>query len=508
MSEDLAALNAQFVDAYATGGYTAAEPIARRILAAVGRWWLGGNAQAQSIRAQMRYTLARAALDRGDAAAAETEAAAGLKAAGAARQLRAPLIGLDEVLLRVTVAEIRAARGRAQEALDELDLAARIDDGAAHPQWHEGQVHLLLARQWSLQSLGRFDESERAAVQALETASAHEPDLVPAALERLSMIRRLSGSGDGDDHHLDAAAAIGRAQDLGAPQRGELARHLASRALETGDLDAAARHLDDAEREFLSLGDIRRASGAAVGRAEILRQRGDLDAAIAAAESARDQAAGIDDATGRIEALTVLGTALDAAGRSEEAVAAHDAARSVAEEAGDTLELIRIDVRRTVATYNQAVRLAQRGGSASAFGAATPAAHERVLARAADIAVPAALAADAIRFSLEPGPHRERWARQVSGPLGDTALRTLTALGRADEIAALLELIAASASLDPTPASADAPVGDGAAMPDRLDPPPRVRTSLGGAGALEEAIALAAERYGFAVRSDEVVDAW
>lgn len=506
MSEDLQALNAQFVDAYATGGYTAAEPIARRILAVVGRWWLGGNVQAQSIRAQMRYTLARAALDRGDGDAAEAEAAAGLKAVAAARTLKAPLVGLDEVLLRVTAAEIRAARGRAQEALDELDRAAVIDDGAEHPQWHEAQVHLLLARQWALQDLGRFDESERAAAQALKTASAHEPRLVPAALERLSMIRRLSGSGDDGDHHLDAAEAIAGAQDLDAAQRGELARHLASRAIETGDLDAAARHLDEAERAFGSLGDTRRAAGAAVGRAEILRQRGDLDGAIAAAERARDQAAGLDDTTGRIEAFTVLGTALDDAGRGAEAVAAHDAARAVAAEAGDTLELIRIDVRRTVATYNQAARLA--AGAVGAFGTGGADGHERVLTQAADIAVPAALAADAIRFGLEPGPHRERWTRQVSAPLGDTALRTLTALGRADEIAALLEHIAASATLDPAPPVAPDPGGDGATMPERLDPPPRVRTVPGGPGALDDAIARAQERYGFAVRSDEVIDAW
>src|SRR5690606_13514179 len=99
--------------------------------------------------------------------------------------------------------------------------------------------------------------------------------------------------------------------------------------------------------------------------------------------------------------------------------------------------------------FNVAVRAAQRvqqraqQGSAqrSAFGQAAEAAigDPEALAAAADVAVPAALAADAVRAGMDPGPVRESWMREVSLRVADAALQTLTALGRTDEIVDLLE---------------------------------------------------------------------
>ncbi|MGO3033249.1 MAG: hypothetical protein ACTIH8_07845, partial [Microbacterium gubbeenense] len=124
--------------------------------------------------------------------------------------------------------------------------------------------------------------------------------------------------------------------------------------------------------------------------------------------------------------------------------------------------------------------------------------RDEAFALSASIAVPAAFAADAVRFRMPPGEIRERWTREMALPVADSALQALTALGRADEIVDLLEHIAANASLDP--ATSD----DGA----QLDPPPRVRSLPGEPGAIWWAIDAASERYDIPVRTSEAVDAW
>lgn len=492
---------AAYARAYEEGGYRAAAPHAQRILAAVDRWWLRANGQAQVLAAQMRYTLARAAQDAGDAAAAADHVERGLRAADRARRAGDPRIAFERVMLLLTRAEARMSAGRAADALADLDEAAAIDDASGHPSWQEGQIHLLLARQWALQQQGRFDASQRAAREALERASQHEPRLVPTALDRLSMIRRLTGSADEGAQHLRTASAIQAAQGTRAVDRAEHARHRASLALETGDLAEAEEALAEAEELFRAAGDARSAAGAVVGFAEVARQRGDLDAAIAAARRAAEEAAHVGETTSRIEAHTVLASALDDAGRSDEALAAHDEARRLAAEAGDRIELVRIDVRRAVVLFNVAVRAAQRAQQRSAFGQAAGATtgDPEALAAAADVAVPAALAADAVRAGMDPGPVRESWMREVSLRVADAALQTLTALGRTDEIVDLLEHVAASATLDP----ADDPAGG-----DGLAPPPRVRSFPGREAPIAWAIAPAEERYGFRARADEEVTAW
>lgn len=492
---------AAYARAYEEGGYRAAAPHAQRILATVDRWWLRANGQAQVLAAQMRYTLARAAQDAGDAAAAADHVERGLRAADRARRAGDPRIAFERVMLLLTRAEARMSAGRAADALADLDEAAAIDDASGHPSWQEGQIHLLLARQWALQQQGRFDASERAAREALERASQHEPRLVPTALDRLSMIRRLTGSADEGAQHLRTASAIQAAQGTRAVDRAEHARHRASLALETGDLAEAEAALAEAEDLFRAAGDARSAAGAVVGFAEVARQRGDLDAAIAAARRAAEEAAHVGETTSRIEAHTVLASALDDAGRSDEALAAHDEARRLAAEAGDRIELVRIDVRRAVVLFNVAVRAAQRAQQRSAFGQAAGATtgDPEALAAAADVAVPAALAADAVRAGMDPGPVRESWMREVSLRVADAALQTLTALGRTDEIVDLLEHVAASATLDP----ADGPAGG-----DGLAPPPCVRSFPGREAPIAWAIAAAEERYGFRARADEEVTAW
>ncbi|WP_105565743.1 hypothetical protein [Microbacterium halophytorum] len=627
MSDDLQRLQEQCSAAYERGGYVGAAPFAERIIAAIDRSPQHG-AWAALVTAQMRYFLARAALDQGSRDAASGHLDEGFRAAATAEELGDPRWTQQRLLLLVSRAELRMTAGDADGALADLAEAERLDDLSSAPDWGEAQVHMRLAKQYALQEVGRFDESLRQAQIALELATAHEPRLVPEALQRLALVRRLTGAGDEGDHHLHAAAAIGATQDLGGPGRAELARSLASRALEVGDLAGAERHLDDAEREFSAVGDLRRAAYAGVGRADVLRQRHEFDAAVDAALAAVERAAELGEGSAQLEGWTVAGMAHDEAGRGALALEAHGRAREIAQREGDVLQLVRIDVRRGAAALNaagRAVQAEQRQGSAfgraarsgptgsdsavpdaaaadggggdcaaggrgpadaspstgggvgpddagagtvgdvsrmagepdararaaggrgpadaspstgggvgpdgpgagtvgdasrmagepdararaaggcgpadtspstgggvgpdgpgagtvgdasrtagepdpraRAAGATTvgpaPRTSSDCFAVTADIALPAALAADAIRFDMEPGPVRESWARELSTPLTDIALRALTGLGRADEIVALLEYAAATASLDPAPreAVAAAPVPGGA----------------------------------------------
>ena len=510
---DIQAVYEEYTSAYETGGYAAAEPIARQILAQVDKWWRRGDGTSQVLSAQMRYTIARASFDRGEFAAAFDEVRRGLEAVARARTVKDPRYAFEGLMLLLTRGELEMAEGRLDDALGTFFAAAQFDNESDHPLWFEAQANLLLAKQWALQSLGRFDESEQAANEALALASQHEPRLVPTALERIAMVRRLTG-GSGDEH-LAAAEAILSSQDARPADRAALAYNQASVALQRGDLEAAEEHLAEAEKAYLALGDVRSAVSATIGYAEIARQRQRTGEAVEAARRAVSRSAEVGDAGTSIEARTVLALALDDAGRGAEALGMLDDARAAA--ADDRMQLIRVDVHRTVIAYNIGIRHGGAPDGGSAFGAAAgqaprpagaggenaPRTREEAFALAASIAVPAAFASDAVRHELPPGEIRERWTREVSMRLADQALQALTALGRADEIVDLLEHVAASASAGvggaPDAAFETASAGG---------PPPRIRSFPGREGPVWWAIDAAEERYGLRARGMETVTAW
>lgn len=250
MAFDFDAEFAAYIAAYERGGYTAAAPHAERILAFANKWWR--RPRTHVVVANMHYTLARASQDGGDIDAAFSHIAAGMKAAKQATLIGDPRIAYEGLMLLLTRGELEMHAGDAGAALDTFFLAAQLENSSDHPQWFEAQTHLLLAKQWALQIEGRFDESERAADEAVALASEHEPRLVPTALQRLSMIRRLTG-GDGDAQ-LDAAEVIQHAQAARPADRAETARHRASAALERGDLEAAERYLAQADEGYREAG--------------------------------------------------------------------------------------------------------------------------------------------------------------------------------------------------------------------------------------------------------------
>ncbi|MGX1805346.1 tetratricopeptide repeat protein [Nocardia sp. NPDC055321] len=159
-----------------------------------------------------------------------------------------------------------------------------------------------------------------------------------------------------------------------------------------------------------------------------------------------------------------------------------------------------------------------------------------LLPRAVDLAVPAALALDAVRYELPDGPQRETWSRRIADPALRVAFRYAYLAGDARLIADLIETSCVGTTLDigriaaaapvphhlnllepmatpspPTAAVADAlhlgsalaAVAAGAGLP--VAPPPHVAVAPDGHLALAPWIAAAEQRYGRRLRDDRVV---
>lgn len=159
--------------------------------------------------------------------------------------------------------------------------------------------------------------------------------------------------------------------------------------------------------------------------------------------------------------------------------------------------------------------------------------HRRVLhgvpqpelgARALDLALPAALAAEAARRRFRAGPLRERWIAQAAAPATKAALVAIGATLDVPLAAAFLDHLAATVSLPgqsvttvhsdllalPEPedlALAAAGSGEPLSTPE-LMVPPRVRANVAVPTPLEPWLDLAERRYGIQVRSAEVVRSW
>nr|WP_042193579.1 tetratricopeptide repeat protein [Kibdelosporangium sp. MJ126-NF4]CEL20782.1 Tetratricopeptide TPR_2 [Kibdelosporangium sp. MJ126-NF4]CTQ98414.1 Tetratricopeptide TPR_2 [Kibdelosporangium sp. MJ126-NF4] len=153
--------------------------------------------------------------------------------------------------------------------------------------------------------------------------------------------------------------------------------------------------------------------------------------------------------------------------------------------------------------------------------------QEELATRALDLALPAALAAEAARWRFRAGPLRERWITQAAAPATKAALVAIGATVDVPLAAAYLDHLAAAVSLpgqaaeavSPAPADllslpepddlalAAAGEGEPLAAPELLVPP-RVRANLAVASPLDPWLDLAEQRYGIQVRSAEVVRSW
>jgi hypothetical protein len=162
--------------------------------------------------------------------------------------------------------------------------------------------------------------------------------------------------------------------------------------------------------------------------------------------------------------------------------------------------------------------------------------HERqqLGRRALDLALPAALASEAVRQRFPHGPLRERWVALASAPATRSAFLAIRALGDSTLAAEYIDHIAGAVSLHaegvttpvqrgelvtlpeppttaehlPYAASGFATGTDPAFPPTGFELPPRVRLDPAVPTTLDAWIDLAEQRYGFPVRSERVVASW
>lgn len=165
---------------------------------------------------------------------------------------------------------------------------------------------------------------------------------------------------------------------------------------------------------------------------------------------------------------------------------------------------------------------------------ATAAPSAELLGRAVGIAVPAALAIDAVRHTLPNGTQREQWNRQIADPAMRLAFRFAYLSGNGVLVADLIETQCAGTALaldrtervaptrlplelpDPPEDFTDHPgsaalqlgaalaeVAAGAGLP--VAPPPRLALAAEGRIALAPFITAAEQRYGRVIRDDRVL---
>ena len=407
------------------------------------------------------------------------------------------------------------AVGRLNESLVDLDAAAAI--GASGDD-HNGR---LLAFGWHntrgvvLLELGEWHAAADEFRAARDVALAHQPAWAVHAYANLGLVLQRTGDPAGGREQLRLAREL--AADPGTAA--ELDQTLARMAIGAGELDEAEQLLDRAERRLHAGGDLRRAARCRTDRARILLDRGRLRPARALARRALADYTSWGDVDGQVEAQLVLADSYVLQGRLRRADGCFLAARALLAGRGPVHDLARIDVRRAQVAHLIAQQLP------------TAAQRDRLLAIALDLAVPAALATDALRFRLPPGPVRERWVAEVARAGLAVALRIVTAQQQTAMAIELLEFacsaagITAGAGSDAAPAghlappagSADTaafalaaagmPAG-GSAFGGDTDLPPRVRALPGGDAAFGVWIDEAERRYGVGVRAPEVVDAW
>ncbi|SDT30754.1 hypothetical protein [Jiangella sp. DSM 45060] len=398
--------------------------------------------------------------------------------------------------------------------------AADLPAGPAPGAAPEAPAVLVFAlhnsRGVSLLSLGRAAEAEAALRRALAVAHERDPGLAGHAHANLAALAARVGD------HEAAAQQLGLAAELHALTGDEAAQALAlenqaRQALGRGDLAAAERGFAAAQEAYERLGRVHDVAGCQVGRAAVALRRARPGAAQQLLSSAVTVLADAGDAAQLTECLLLQGdltTVVQGFAAGEEV---YLAARERCERLGLRHETARVDVRRAMIV--------------AASTRITPRRKERVRRREAalGLVLPAALATDAIRYGFAAGPVRERWARSVAAPALTLAFELVTRLEWTALAFELVEHAAATVTLTPSAdsprlldaddafaghawaaLSAAATDGPGFAPPDTelLALPPRLRMLPSGDGVLDGFIDAAEERYGFPVRSAEVVPAW
>ncbi|MGI6877571.1 hypothetical protein [Microbacterium sp. gxy059] len=406
-------------------------------------------------------------------------------------------------------AQTHALVGAHDDGLADLDAAESALDADSPPLL---TISLITTRANALLALDRLAAAEDAFRRALDAALAHDPRLAAHAVAGLSAVAQRTGDSAGARQHAQLARGLQATDRASAASADEgLARLL----IDQGDVEAAEELFARAETGYARGGLPRRAAHTRYGRAATLVARGQLAAAQALAEEALRETEAQGDRAAQVETLVLLGEIAARAHRFDEAEGHLVRAREQAADRGLPHEAARIDTRRAVIAH------------AAAAAAIRPDDARRRLEQALDLALPAALASDAMRAGFPPGAVRERWISEVATVALSAALGIPQRLPRPVLVIELLAFAAASPDLSPAPTRPTVGVAAHPASPfagafsltaggdpstgssgwDGADLPPRIR-ALPEGGELDGWIAIAQDRYGLRVRADEEVVAW
>ncbi|MFF2556593.1 tetratricopeptide repeat protein [Nocardia sp. NPDC058058] len=354
------------------------------------------------------------------------------------------------------------------------------------------------------------------ATESLDAATRFAPDQVGHSLMNLAAAHFETGRWElAEDFAGQALAAFAAAGD--GDGVAETQQNLAVMHTRSGRYDAAEPLLTTAQEYFETSGHAHRAGigWKVMGLIAERRDRPDTaDAHYRRALAHFEESGVIVDAA---DVRTRLATLAFAAGRYQDGEAELVTARAIYAEHGLGLLCAQVDF--------------WHAGLLEPLLEAMP----ELLPRAVDLAVPAALALDAVRYELPDGAQRENWNRRMADPAMRLAFRYGFLSGDAVLIADLIETACAGTTLDIDRLAAQ----PNNATPDTLDPldplpanpghindalqlgnalaavaaraglpvalPPRVAVAPDGHIALAAAIFAAEQRYGRPLRDDRVV---
>ncbi|QSE92234.1 tetratricopeptide repeat protein [Rhodococcus pseudokoreensis] len=431
--------------------------------------------------------------------------------ADAIRMRPAALVNLSQALQHI--GDLDSAQDALEQAR-ELLAAGGADQG-------DLRVACLLSLTAVAMHRQQWAHAADVATESLDAAVRFAPGLAGHPLMNLAAIHFETGRFDlSDDFAGQALAAFETAGDVNAVA--ETQQNLGIMRVRTGRLDDAEPLLLSSQTYFERSGIGHRAGIGSKVLAFLAEGRGDAERASALYRRSLDYFRGSGAVLDVADVETRLATVSFAEGRPDEGEGLLAAAFATYRGLGLGLHCAQVD-------FWHATLL-----DSALTASGTP--DDAAQARATALAVPAAIAIDAVRYTLPNGRQREQWNREIADPAMQLAFRLAYASGEARLVADLVEAQCAGTTVDigraghgaaprlplqlpdpPPVGAADhdgsfllgaalAGVAAGAGLPVPL--PPRLAVTADGRIVLGSAIAAAEERYGREVRGSRVVPAW